>query len=202
MKLDEVQELHYITPIANVTSIMQYGLLSHNRAKKMHHYSVAMQEIQEKRAQKIVPGAKSLHDYVNLYFYARNPMLYKLQEEHQRLCVLRIDTDVLNLPGVVITDGNAASRYTAFWPSPDGLENLNREDIFTEWWVDENPVEQHRKKRLKCAEVLVPDQINSKYILGAYVSCEEAKRELVRHGFNLQIIIDAYLFFRQERERR
>src|SRR5712691_2607983 len=49
--------------------------------------------------------------YVNLYLCARNPILYKRQSRHAELCVLRIDPRVLDLPGVVVTDGNAASAY-------------------------------------------------------------------------------------------
>ena len=57
---------------------------------------------------------EGLHEYANLYLCARNPMLYKRRESHGTLCVLRVSTDVLDLPGVVLTGGNAASDYTAF----------------------------------------------------------------------------------------
>jgi len=196
MNRDDVKELHYIAPIANVASILQHGLLSHNRARKLAHHSVAMSEIQGKRTKKVVPGARPLHDYVNLYFHARNPMLYKRQAEDQALCVLRISAAVLDLPNVVITDGNAASEYTAFWPSPSGLQFLRREDVFAEWWTDDDPIEQYRKKSAKCAEVLVPDQISVQQIIGAYVSCPTAKAELEGAGFRLAIAIDAHLFFK------
>ncbi|MDW8309796.1 MAG: DUF4433 domain-containing protein [Verrucomicrobiales bacterium] len=195
MRREDVKELHYIAPIGNVASILKHGLLSHNRAKRVLHRSVAMPEIQEKRARRVVPGAKPLHDYVNLYFHARNPMLYKRQAEHQTLCVLRISAAVLDWPGVVITDGNAASQYTAFWPSPAGLEHLGREDVFAEWWTDDDPIEKWRKTRAKCAEVLVPNQIPAHHIVGAYVSCEAARAALSNIGFRLPIAIDRHLFF-------
>lgn len=195
MNREDVTELHYITPIANVASILKYGLLSHNRAEKVLHRSVAMSEIQDKRTRKVVPGGRPLHDYVNLYFHARNPMLYKRQAEHQTLCVLRISAAVLDSSGVVITDGNAASQYTAFYPSPAGLERLSREDVFAERWTDPDPIVQWRKKSAKCAEVLVPDRIAPNEILGAYVSCEQAKAALAKVGFGLPIAIDTQLFF-------
>jgi hypothetical protein len=195
MERSDIKELHYIAPIDNVPSILERGLLSHNRARKLAHHSVAMPEIQELRTKKVVPGARPLHNYVNLYFHARNPMLYKLQTKHQMLCVLRISPAVLDLPGVVITDGNAASGYTAFHPSPEGLKYLNRDDVFAEWWTDEDPIEQFRKKSAKCAEVLVPDQIATDQIIGAYVSCKATKMALVQKGFCLPIEIDAHLFF-------
>ncbi|MBK9140202.1 MAG: DUF4433 domain-containing protein [Verrucomicrobia bacterium] len=195
MNREDVPELHYITPIANVASILEYGLLSHNRSKKLQHESLAMPEIQATRTKKVVPRGRPLHDYVNLYFHARNPMLYKRQAEHQTLCVLRISATVLDLPNVAITDGNAASQYTAFRPSPDGLQYLNRQDVYAEWWTDSDPIVQWRKKSAKCAEVLVPDCIAPNNILGAYVSCEQAKAALAKVGFGLPIAIDAHLFF-------
>jgi hypothetical protein len=54
---------------------------------------------------------------------------------------------------------------------------------------------QWRKKSAKCAEVLVPDCIAPNSILGAYVSCEQAKAALAKVGFGLPIAIDAHLFF-------
>ena len=102
MNRDDINELHYITPITNVPSILQHGLLSHSRSQKVVHRSVAMAEIQQRRSGKVVPGGRPLHDYVNLYFHARNPMLYKRKAQHQGLCVLRISPEVLDLSGAII----------------------------------------------------------------------------------------------------
>lgn len=195
MKREEITELHYITPIANVPSIVQHGLLSHNRAKKLGHWSVAMAEIQQLRMRKVVPGGRPLHDYVNLYFHARNPMLYKLKKNHATLCVLKVSAVVLNLRGAIVTDGNAASDYTLFQTSPDGLQVLNRDYVFAEWWTDPDPIQKLEKTRTRCAEVLVPDRVDASHILGAYVSCEEARRKLQSTGFPRPIAIDAHLFF-------
>jgi hypothetical protein len=88
MKRPDVTELHYITPIANVPSILQYGILSHARAERVPHGSVAMQEIQDRRRNKQIPGARTLHDYANLYFDAHNPMLSARRSQNDLLCVL------------------------------------------------------------------------------------------------------------------
>ncbi len=183
MKREDVKELHYIAPIANVASIVQHGLLSHNQARKIPHCSVAMTEIQQRRTRKVVPGGRPLHDYVNLYFHARNPMLFTRREQHGELFVLRISAAVLDMPDVIITDGNAASDYTAFYPSPEGLLHLNSHEIFAEWWTDANPFVEWAKKRKKCAELLVPDMVNAEYIVGAYVSSDAARRAMVALGF-------------------
>ncbi|MBE0467489.1 MAG: DUF4433 domain-containing protein [Candidatus Desulforudis sp.] len=90
---------------------MQNGILSHRQAQKVRHISVAMREIQGIRARKMVPGpsGRPLHEYVKLYIHARNPMLYYLTRRHNNICVLRIAPAVLELPGAVIVDRNAAS---------------------------------------------------------------------------------------------
>jgi hypothetical protein len=195
MKRSDLHELHYITPIQNVPSIMNHGILCLHKAKRLDHASVAMQEIQEIRAKKIVPGGKPLHTYVNLYFCARNPMMYKRAAQHKSLCVLRINTEVMDLPGVVIADGNAASGYTGFWPSKSGLDRIDFELVFAEWWTDSNQIQQWYKTRVKCAEILVPDSIDPCYIQGVYASCEESQRLLEEMGFRLPITIDPKLFF-------
>ena len=78
MQREELEELHYITPIVNVASILSSGILSHQLAAKVHHTSVAMREVQDIRMNKVVPGTngRRLHDYANVYICARNPMLF------------------------------------------------------------------------------------------------------------------------------
>lgn len=158
---------------------------------------MAMEDIQAIRANKVVPGGRRIHDYANVYFTARNPMLFKLAARHTELCVLRVSTDVLDLEGVVIADGNAASQYTAFWPSPSGLKKVDADLVFAEYWTDEDQFMQWHKKRTKCAEVLVPDKIVPRHILGAYVSCEEGRQSLQAACADLGITINPHLFFRR-----
>ena len=92
----DIPESHYITPTANLSSIMELGILSNKRASKVGHVSVAMEEIQDMRKQKRIPGAGHLHDYVNLYFDAHNPMLSKRRERNHEICILRIAPAVLD----------------------------------------------------------------------------------------------------------
>ena len=196
MNLSDLSELHYITDISNVPSIMANGILSHNLAKKLPHKSVAMAEIQERRDRKRVPRGKLLHDYVNLYFHARNPMLYKRKDLHTKLCVLSIDKAILNLQNIVITDRNASCNFAKFAPSPSGLSGVNTSLVFAEFWTDQNPIIKDYKKSVKCAEVLVPNKVDVCYIIGAYVSCSEAKFELEKITPNLNVTINSHLFFK------
>ena len=124
-------------PIPNIPSVLEYGILSHRLRKKrgIESFSIAMPEIQDRRKNKIVPRGKALHSYANLYFDAHNPMLSKVRDHNKEICVLRINSDVLNLPGVVITDRNASCNYAGFYPYPDGLKKLDFSMINAIFWI-------------------------------------------------------------------
>jgi len=195
MKRADLHELHYITHVANLLSIVQRGLLSKRRAKPFGPHSIAMEEVQEIRENKVVPGARPLHEYVNLYFCARNPMLFKRKDQHAKICILRISTDILDLPEVVITDRNAARNLARFYPSPEGLAYVDQDMVFAEYWNDADAIVKWKKKGVKCAEVLVPDRVDPKFILGVYVSCEQTKRDVEAMNLSLPIKVDPHLFF-------
>jgi len=196
MERRELTELHYITPIGNVSSILNLGILSHNRACRVEHESVSMDEIQGLRAKVTVPGGKKLHDYVNLYICARNPMMYKRQAQYQRICVLRISPDVIDLPGAVITDGNASGQYVRFSAAPRGLAIVNREWTFADDWRDPDQIQYFRKKAAKRAEVLVPARLDPEHIMGAYVACTQALEAFAARAEGLSAELNSHLFFR------
>ncbi len=70
-----------------------------------------MEEIQERRDLKRVPGGLKLHQYANLYFHARNPMLFKRKDKAGSLCVLRISIEVRHIDG--ITDNYRSKCFEA-----------------------------------------------------------------------------------------
>lgn len=197
MQRSELAELHYITPTANLLSILCRGILSYNRAKCVNHQSVAMNEIQDRRAKVTVPNGRKLHEYVNLYICARNPMMYKRQAQFKELCVLRVSPDVLDLPGVVITDGNASSDYTRFSAAPKGLAIVDRDLTFADDWRDPDKIQYFRKKAAKCAEVLVPDKVKPDYITGIYVACGETEATLEDLVRGVAVVINSHLFFKK-----
>jgi len=197
MRKEDLEELHYITPIANVLSILTHGIMSHRRAAQLPHQSIAMAEIQDRRRQVVVPKARPLHEYVNLYLCARNPMMYRRQAEHRSICVLRISPGVLDLPGVVIADQNASSDYVRFSSSPGGLTRIDRDLVFAEWWTHPgDPIEQFRHRSIKCAEVLVPDRVDASYITGAYISGSEGQEALSTVVPGLAATVHGHMFFR------
>lgn len=189
-----VTELQCIMPIANIASVMQHGILSHERATRLRHHSVAMQAMQDRRDVKTVPGGLKLHQYANLYFHARNPMLSV--RRHEEVCVLRVSTQVLMLAGTVITDQNAASDYVRFC-APGQWRLLDFDDIFArDWTHPDDRIREWRHKSRKCAEVLVPHQVPPRMIAGALVADESARSMLSRTGFGLPTIVDPDFFFR------
>ena len=195
MERHELTELHFITPISNVPGILRHGILSHKRSKELRHESIAMDEIQERRKKVTIPGGRPLHDYANLYLCARNPMLYKRREQRDLLCVLRIDTAILDINGAIVSDGNASSDYTRFAKAPEGLRIVEKDNVLADIWLDPDPIECFRKKRQKCAEVLIPEIVPVKYIEGAYVANDIAAKALIEIGFKLPVEINKHLFF-------
>lgn len=196
MNLGDVTELHYITAIENVPSISQYGILSHNLAEQLAHDSVAMPEIQERRSNKQIPGARPLHEYANLYFDAHNPMLSKCRVRNSGICVLRVNASVLDQAGVIVTDRNAASGWARFWPGAEGLANINRDRVFARYWLhQDDPYEEMRHKSEKCAELLVPDRVGAHLIVGAYVANQNAQTTFQQRNPRLPVQIRGEMFF-------
>jgi ssDNA thymidine ADP-ribosyltransferase, DarT len=155
MERSRIRELHYITDIANVPSILEHGILSHRRVERLvgPHVTVASPEVQSHRARKrIWTGSRSraLHDYANLYLDARNAMLYTLlRNQRGDLTVLAVDPQVLDLADVIVTDRNAASA-ARFRPAAEGIEALDEAAVFAGWWHESLAARQRRM-----AEVLV-----------------------------------------------
>jgi hypothetical protein len=191
-----VTELHCIMPTANIASILQHGILSYELAAKLPHSSIALQPVQDRRDQKQVPGGLKLHQYANLYFHARNPMMFKRKDQAHDLCVLQVSTAVFALAGAVMSDQNAATNYVRFY-DPSQWKLLPFDDIYAmDWRHPDDQVAYWRHKARKCAEVLVPHRVEPEMILGAHVVDEAAKARLAERGFSLPVTLSPVLFFR------
>lgn len=196
MRRDEVEELYFITPMENLPSIMRHGILCHKKAAKVLHRSIAMNEIQKKRAQVAVPSGRPLHEYANLYFCARNPMMFVRKHDHLSLCVLRVHESVLDIDGAVVTDSDASSDHRLFRAAPGGVKVVDKDLTFADDWTDSDTIQYWRKKAAKCAEVLVPERVPREYIIGAYVSCEATRTTFDEYNTGLTATINAKMFFR------
>ena len=196
MNRADIKELHFITHFDNIESIMRHGIVSRNLAKKkmLNFNDISEEGVQDRRSGKKVPGTnKVLHDYVNLYFDAHNPMLSARRLKNNEICVLKIKSEVLDFKGVIITDKNAA-RECWFKTVAEGLPFLDRDEVYATFWLNDDYWEQERLKGIKCAEVLVPEEISPKYIVGVYVANQTAFDYFMKIS-NLPVQIKYELFF-------
>jgi O-acetyl-ADP-ribose deacetylase (regulator of RNase III) len=196
-KTKTARELYYIAPVENLESILENGVLSHNKIKGKDITKIYEQGIVDRRKNRKTSDGKSLWDYANLYFNPRNAMLYKIKcnESLKNIVILGISTEVFNLPHVFITNGNAAADETKLFPySQSSITNIIRETS-KEWWYDEDG-----SKRKVMAETLVPDLIPPKYIISIYVSNPNLQKKIEENMENGKdrippIILQPYLFF-------
>jgi hypothetical protein len=196
MDRSQLTELHYITRMENLASIAKLGVLSNERTARLTHASVALQEVQDRRAAVRIPGGFRLHQYANLYFNARNAMMYLRQGQHMNLGVLSVRVSAIDIPGVVVADRNAAANEVQFGAPDEVLPTLDHGTIFAEWWDHADYWEKRRCKQAMCAEVLVPEVLPPAYVRGVWVSCNEAKEQCDSLGTGLKSKVNAYLFFR------
>src|SRR3989338_920346 len=197
MNKDNIKELYFITYIENLTSILELGILSRNEIikRKLKFKDVSEPGVQDRRINKDIPGtSKKLHDYANLYFDAHNPMLSARRSKNDVICVLRIEKNILDLSGGIVTDMNAA-RDCRFMPVNEGLYILDKDKVFKVNWKDSNdPINEYRQEGTKCAEILVPECVSPRYIIGVYVANRTAF-DALNKICELPVEISTDLFF-------
>lgn len=186
-----------IMPIDNIPSVMENGILSFYEAQKIiSHVSVALNDVQTRRENVQIPNGNKLHSYANLYFTCKNPMMYKRKDCAESLCVLVISPIVLNFEGCILSDQNAARDLVKFYTPYDGLNNIDFNLVFAQYWTDPDPYRAQFKKAIKCAEILIPNCVPYEYILGAFVLNKDIKEKLISMGFDKKISVNPSLFFR------
>lgn len=198
MTRDEVKDLHYISPIANLASICEHGILCNRLAAKYIHESIADTDVQVRRQDKRVTGTeKTIHDFANLYFDAHNPMLSRRRAENLNICIVCVSPDVLDLPGAVIADMNAARDAARFYDVTGGLAVLDATELYARVWLHPNDlIAEDRHKALKCAEVLVPDRVSPKFLTGILVATLQVKEtcEALKPGLPIKVRGDIFFW--------
>ncbi len=160
--------LYNLCPVQNVANVVRDGLLSHQKAASRFHKDVSDEKIQSRRNQKIVNGRRPLHEYANLYFDFRNPMFFRLCREgkQEEIALLVFDCAVLDLPGCLIADRNAASGYATFFDPLPGLRLINFDLVYAQYWAGSGDyVYDLERKAIKNAEVLVPEVVPFSFIM-------------------------------------
>ena len=202
-KLD-IRNLYYITHVDNLPSILEKGILSHERIeeKGMQPARIYNTDIVNRRKEKNTPDRKSLWSYANLYFQPRNPMMYRVVHEKERrakdLAIVSVNIKVLQTPGVFITDGNAANDPTQFYTPTDGLKMIGQQwkIVQSEWW---NNLDGSKRKIM--AECLVPHTIDPVLINSIYVADKETRARLstIVGNRSISIIPEPKMFFQPNR---
>jgi hypothetical protein len=195
LERSDVREFHYICRIENIRSILAHGILSFDLAQGYNPVSFALATAQARRAVKYPTPGRSVHGYANLYFDAHNPALSKRRDQNPSLAVLTVARDVLDLPGAMIATMNAAAGSVEFYPSPDGLANLDAEIVYARYWLHDDPAIKEEHGRMKCAEILVPDRVECRHITGAYVASASAAASLSEIAPDLPVEVWRHLFF-------
>lgn len=194
-----IKELYYITHSNNLASIVEKGILSHHSVVQanLKPEKIYDDDIVNKRRAKQAPDGNSLWHFANVYFQARNPMLYRVLHQYkiwQDIVVVAVKTTVLDIAGAFIADGNAASTDTAIYPVDEGKEVLSDtwDIVSSEWW---NGVDGSKRKIM--AECLVPDKIAPEYISTVYVSSHETAQRLSKQAWrnDIAIIPEPKMFF-------
>jgi len=199
MKPSGIKELFYITHKDNISSMLENGILSHNRIlnNRIPFTSIYDNKIVTNREGIKTPDEKSLWEYANLYFQARNPMLFRVirEKSEDNIAVIGVSNSILFNAAIFITNGNAASSATVIWPRSEGIKNLSkmiRKDLFLEYWSDTDG-----SKRKIMAECLVPDRISPDLIRSIYVAtfelCKTIKSQVSSQ--NIHFLHDPKLFF-------
>ena len=192
----------YITHVDNVRSILEHGILSHERIERegIPFTPIYDKAIVTARGSRSAPNDQSLWTFANIYLQPRNAMLYRvlLERSSDDIVVLCVRHDILKREDIYLTIGGAGSPRSPILSRGDGLKSLlkHRKYIDREWWseVDDS-------KRLGMAECLVPDSIPPDYITSIYVANQNMANQLragPARSKDVAVIPDSYMFFKPE----
>ncbi len=194
------KNFYYIAHKDTLKSILEKGILSRNKADSIwvkiglkKTKSIHDDDIIKVRKDKKFKG-RSLWEYANVYFQARNPMLYRVIQEYgvENIIVLQIKSDIIHGKNVGITDGNAASSSTKFFEDvSEELKNLSSDIFEKEYWNASD-------KRKRMAELLVYNYIPREKIIGIYVANERAADEVRKLYPSANVVPNPDMFFRHE----
>lgn len=204
-KTPEIKSLYYLTHIENLPSILTHGILSHRLVedRAVSYTPIYDVSIVGNRKTKTAPDGHSLWDFANLYFRSRNPILYRVVHEksEKAIAVVAVRPHVMESPGVFLTNGNAASAATDFFPYKEGLKAVAEiwGTITSEWW---NSVDGSKRKIM--AQCLVPGFIPPDMVHTVCVAnhgIAQKVTELIRPRV-LPVVPEPTMFFRPAMQKR
>ncbi len=191
---------YHITHISNLESILKRGLYSHDQVRKCKILPsiVYDRDIVEWRGYIPTARRKSLHEYVNLYFNPRNPMMYRVKVHERRdVAVVQVNSRVLDRKDVLLADGNAAANATAFHPVDMKTLAQLRQQVDRESWNDPDEAVKKENKRKMMAECLVPEHVPPTMIEAVHVVDRRSADRVMQllSGTGIRLIVNPHMFF-------
>ncbi|KAA0443932.1 MAG: DUF4433 domain-containing protein [Candidatus Thioglobus sp.] len=191
----EINSLYYICHINNLASILKNGLLSHNSVQTLTPETIYDKDIINRRKD-IKPNPEkneTLWDFTNLYFNARNAMLYRVihEQKAKNIVIIQFKKSILDYAkkhNGLISIGNAAHSESSFKQIEEGLKQLKK---IWSVWNKEYWNKSDGSKRLMMSELLIENKIGAEYIDTIYVESEAASNNIKFDN----IIVQPDLFF-------
>lgn len=182
MNLPDIGELHYITHIDNVESIIEFGILSRLQAKlrRIDFKCTSERTWLEDSARLKTSDGLPLSHYVNLFLNARNLTLRRRVDRYGRsaLCVLRVDLRCLTdgapglRPDAFVCCDHPSSRDAEVVSLAEGLRRIGRNEML-------GPA----KCKPRQPEILIHEQVEARHLRGAYVGTPTALKEFDNDRF-------------------
>ncbi len=196
----EINNLYYICHLDNLKSILEHGLLSHNEVQTLTPKAIYDESIINRRATIKPNDTQTLWDFSNLYFNARNAVLYRVVHEQgvENIVIIQFKQSVLDYAkqhNGLVSIGNAAHSESSFVEIENGLKQLKK---IWSFWNKEYWNESDGSKRLMMSELLVEKKIPTNYIDSVYVATGAINNKIKQLTSFDNIIIQSDLFFRPQ----
>lgn len=191
-----IEFFYHMTHIDNLDSILKFGLFCNtdSYAKKLNKQTMSNENVVEIRSNKRDSiYNKKINSYVPLYINPKNPMLFVKRGMQNNLVIIAYDKNLVKIDGAVFTDGNAASKSTKFFSNIEELREINWNCIRSKYWND-----YIDGKRIRCAELLVPEVIDKKMIKKIYCNNDKTfqmAKNIVGYQDAYKVVKNTTLFF-------
>ena len=176
----DILGVYYITPLANLPSILRRGVLSHAEVRRqgLRAETVYSAEVAARRGERTVPDGRSLWEFANFYFNPRNAMMYRVHRVEERDVAVLFMRRTLLGAGEYVSVGNAASPQSPIAPLREGLAQLQSERVAEKLRAD--VWSEGEEKRLMMSELLVPGSAAPGQIQSVYVPTAAKAAEVRR----------------------
>lgn len=178
-----IDAIYHMTHIDNVLSILHYGLLPHGNG--YNSVDISNRAVNNRRNRIDPFYRKTIHSYVPFYINPKNAMLYARKDIQEDIVIFSFDRELIKEEGTLFTDGNAAASRSLFFNNIEGLSRLSWECLNANSWNS-----YPDGKRLRMAEVLVPNRVDTSRvnkIICSSIKSFVALKELVNSAIEIEL---------------